>query len=125
MKCGKCGAKEIEFNFTKGKISCKFCGYLIDENISNPEINFETKKFGKKEIKGKIIHKQNDFKMENRARQTLFKFGVRRKMTQLGSQLRISNELIESAFQLFMFSVQNKLKVSKNLHSLSISTTPS
>jgi len=48
MKCRKCGAKEIEFNFTKGRISCKFCGFLIDENISNPEINFETKKMVKK-----------------------------------------------------------------------------
>ena len=42
-------------------------------------------------------------------------------MTQLGNQLRISNENIESAFQLFIFSVQNKLKSNKSLQSLSIS----
>ena len=57
MKCGKCGATEIEFNFVKGKISCNFCGYLIDENISNPEINFESKKNGQKEFRGQMIKK--------------------------------------------------------------------
>jgi transcription initiation factor TFIIIB Brf1 subunit/transcription initiation factor TFIIB len=121
MKCGKCGATEIEFNFVKGKISCNFCGYLIDENISNPEINFESKKNGQKEFRGQMIQKipfQNNEKTMSPA---LLKFGIRRKMTQLGNQLRISNENIESAFQLFIFSVQNKLKSNKSLQSLSIS----
>jgi transcription factor IIIB subunit 2 len=121
MKCGKCGAKDIDFNFTKGKISCKFCGYLIDENISNPEINFEAKKYGQKEIRGQIIQKPSLFPIEKTPSPTLLKFGVRRKMTQLGNQLRINNEHIESAFQLFLFSLQNKLKSGKSLHSLSIS----
>jgi len=121
MKCGKCGATEIEFNFVKGKISCNFCGYLIDENISNPEINFESKKNGQKEFRGQMIQKipfQNNEKTMSPA---LLKFGIRRKMTQLGNQLRISNENIESAFQLFIFSVQNKLKSNRSLQSLSIS----
>ena len=121
MKCRKCGAKEIDFNFTKGRISCKFCGFLIDENISNPEINFETKKNGQKEIRGQLIRKQNVFKISQQKSPALFTFGVRRKLTQLGTQLRISNEYIESAFKLFIFSINNKFKIRKSLHSLSIS----
>jgi len=121
MKCGNCGAREIDFNFSKGKISCKFCGYLIDENISNPEINFEAKKSGQKEVRGQIITKPFLSRLERNNSPTLLKFGIRRKMTQLGNQLRICNEHIESAFQLFAFSLQNKLKSSKSLNSLSIS----
>jgi len=121
MKCGKCGAKEIDFNFSKGKISCKFCGYLIDENISNPEIHFETKKFGQKEIRGQMVQKSHTFKSEKQISPALLRYGIRRKMTQLGNQLRISNEHIELAFQLFLFSLQKKLKSGKSLHSLSIS----
>ena len=121
MKCGKCGATEIEFNFVKGKISCNFCGYLIDENISNPEINFESKKNGQKEFRGQMIQKIPFQNNEKTVSPALLKFGIRRKMTQLGNQLRISNENIESAFQLFIFSVQNKLKSNKSLQSLSIS----
>lgn len=121
MKCGKCGTKDIDFNFTKGKISCKFCGYLIDENISNPEIHFEAKKYGQKEIRGQIIQKPSLFQNDKNLSPTLLKFGVRRKMTQLGNQLRITNEHIESAFQLFLFSLHNKFKSGKSLHSLSIS----
>ena len=68
MKCGKCGAREIDFNFSKGKISCKFCGYLIDENISNPEINFEAKKSGQKEVRGQIITKPFFSKLEREGR---------------------------------------------------------
>jgi transcription initiation factor TFIIIB Brf1 subunit/transcription initiation factor TFIIB len=121
MKCGKCGTTEIDFNFIKGKISCNFCGNLIDENISNPEIYFEPKKNGQKEIRGQIIQKTSHLNNEKSMSPTLLKFGIRRKMAQLGNQLRISNENIESAFELFIFSVQNKLKSNKNLHSLSIS----
>jgi len=121
MKCGKCGAREIDFNFSKGKISCKFCGYLIDENISNPELQFEAKKSNQKEVRGQIITRSIPTKIEKSISPTLLKFGIRRKMTQLGNQLRICNEHIESAFQLFAFSLQNKLKSSKSLNSLSIS----
>jgi len=121
MKCGKCGAREIDFNFLKGKISCKFCGYLIDENISNPELQFEAKKSNQKEVRGQIITRSIPTKIEKSISPTLLKFGIRRKMTQLGNQLRICNEHIESAFQLFAFSLQNKLKSSKSLNSLSIS----
>jgi len=121
MKCGKCGAREIDFDFLKGKISCKFCGYLIDENISNPELQFETKKSNQKEVRGQIIARSIPTKIEKNISPTLLKFGIRRKMTQLGNQLRICNEHIESAFQLFAFSLQNKLKSSKSLNSLSIS----
>lgn len=121
MKCGKCGTTEIDFNFIKGKISCNFCGNLIDENISNPEIYFESKKNGQKEIRGQIVQKTSTPNIEKSVSPTLLKFGIRRKMAQLGNQLRISNENIDSAFELFIFSVQNKLKSNKNLHSLSVS----
>ena len=121
MKCKKCGALEIEFNFMKGKIYCKFCGYLIEENISNPEIYFEKKKYGYKDIRGQLLQKPNFFKIQKVTSDTLLKFGIRRKMVQLGSQLRICSEYIESAFQLFIFSLQNKLKNGKTLYSQAIS----
>ena len=121
MRCKKCGATEIEFNFMKGKIYCKICGYLIEENISNPEINFQKKENGKKEIRGQLIQKPEELKIQKRNSETLLKFGIRRKMIQLGNQLRICNEYIESAFQLFAFSLQNKFKNGKKLYSQSIS----
>lgn len=121
MKCKKCGAFEIEFNFMKGKIYCRFCGYLIEENISNPEIHFEEKKYGHKEIRGQLIQKPGHLKIQKQKSETLLKFGIRRKMIQLGNQLRICNEYIESAFQLFAFGLQNKFKNGKKLYPQSIS----
>jgi transcription factor IIIB subunit 2 len=68
-----------------------------------------------------MVQKSHTFKSEKQISPALLRYGIRRKMTQLGNQLRISNEHIELAFQLFLFSLQKKLKSGKSLHSLSIS----
>lgn len=122
MKCRKCGNSEVEFDFSIGTIICNFCGYLIEENIANADLNFDIKKLSQSRIKGQII-KNLTFgkKTRNNDLTNMLNSGIRRKINQLGNSLKLQTHHNESAFKLFVFAIQKGIINNRKLHIMCIS----
>ncbi|KAJ1465911.1 tfIIB-brf [Baffinella frigidus] len=122
MKCTKCGNREVEFDFSIGTIICNFCGFLIEENIANSDLNFDIKNFSQSRIKGQII-KNLSFgkKTRNNDLTNILNSGIRRKINQLGNSLKLQTYHNESAFKLFVFAIQKGIINNRKLHIMCIS----
>mmetsp|Transcript_58079 Transcript_58079/g.136416 ORF Transcript_58079/g.136416 Transcript_58079/m.136416 type:complete len:412 (+) Transcript_58079:80-1315(+) len=122
MKCGKCGGKDLEFNFLAGKIFCSFCGFLIEENISNPEISFDKNGSFKKSIRGQMVQSsEKNLYSEKAPSGPLIQAGIQRRLSQMGSLLKLTTWHIEAAFRLFIFANQQGFFQNRKMDILCIS----
>nr|UXY87151.1 TFIIB related factor hBRF [Cryptomonas sp.] len=122
MKCEKCGNDDIKFEFSVGKISCKLCGFVIEEGILNPEISFNQSGYGKKTANGQIL--------KNLTRKTIctvnktkdfFLTSAKRKINQLCNTFKLNLRFQDSAIRLFILALHRGIIQGRKLQALCIS----
>ncbi|CAC27089.1 TFIIB related factor hBRF [Guillardia theta] len=99
MICYECKNKEIFFDYKNGKIICNCCGYVIKEDISNPDLNFIKENKSSTKLEGKIIStKINHFKNNNQNLNS----GIKRKFHIYGNLLNLNQINIEKSMTLYL-----------------------
>ena len=122
MKCEKCGNEDLQYEITAGKISCNFCGFLIEECILNPDISFNQNKFNKITANGYTVTTNNENKNKFISKATEFIFiSAKRKINQIGNSLKLSSKFQDSAFRLFVFASNRGFIQGRKLQALCIS----
>ena len=122
MKCEKCGNQDLKYDFTAGKISCNFCGFLIEESILNPDISFNQCDFNKIKTNGHVvtITNQNKASVVNKSTEFIF-ISAKRKINQIGNSLKLGSKFQDSAFRLFIFASHRGFVQGRKLQALCIS----
>nr|UXY88136.1 TFIIB related factor hBRF [Cryptomonas curvata] len=122
MKCEKCGNEDIKYEFTAGKITCNFCGFIIEECILNPDISFNQSDLSKVTANGHLIVSNNEKKSNFMNKSTEFIFiSAKRKINQLGNSLKLCSKFQDSAFRLFMFASHKGVVQGRKIQALCIS----
>nr|UXY87638.1 TFIIB related factor hBRF [Cryptomonas curvata] len=122
MKCEKCGNQDLKFDFVAGKVSCNFCGFLIEESILNPDISFNQCDLSKMKANGSIISIIHQNKVNCVSKTTEFIFiSAKRKINQIGNSLKLGSKFQDSAFRLFMFASYKGFIQGRKLQALCIS----
>jgi len=123
MKCIKCGTTDINYDFSEGKIACKFCGFLIEENLSNPEISYEGKDRGKFSINGQFVRNTDGIMTGSKIKcNDLILSGAKRKINQLGHSLKVKGAFNDEAFRFFILATQKGVSGGQKLLNLCISS---
>mmetsp|Transcript_25264 Transcript_25264/g.63782 ORF Transcript_25264/g.63782 Transcript_25264/m.63782 type:complete len:423 (+) Transcript_25264:58-1326(+) len=123
MKCTKCGGIEINFNFAEGKIICKFCGFLFEENISNPEISYEGKDKKNFSIKGQFVRNSNtNFTSNKNKFNEIILSSAKRKINQIGQSLKLKGSFLDEAFRFFILATQRGFINGQKLQNLCVSS---
>ena len=122
MKCEKCGNEDIKYEFIAGKITCNFCGFIIEECILNPDISFNQNDLSKVTANGHLIVSNNEKTSNFMNKSTEFIFiSAKRKINQLGNSLKLCSKFQDSAFRLFMFASHKGFVQGRKLQALCIS----
>jgi len=123
MKCTKCGSVEITFNFTEGKIICKFCGFLFEENISNPEVFFEGKDKKNFSMNGQFVRKSNINSLTDKNKfNDLVLSSAKRKINQIAQSLKLKGSFQDEAFKFFILATQKGFINGQKLQNLCVSS---
>ncbi|ABW98074.1 tfIIB-brf (nucleomorph) [Hemiselmis andersenii] len=123
MKCIKCGGGEINFNFTEGKIICKFCGLLLEENISNPEITFEGKDKKNFSLNGQFVRNSNINSLSYKNKfNDLVLSSAKRRINQISHSLKLKGSFQDEAFKFFILATQRGFINGQKLQNLCVSS---
>lgn len=122
MNCSKCGSKELDFNFSEGKIACTFCGCLLEDNLVNPELTFETKDTEKHTMNGKFVRNSSQSSLINpKYRNTeIILSSARRKINQLSNLLKLQISHQEEAHRFFVFLFQRGVVLGHKMENVCI-----
>lgn len=121
MKCLKCGNNEIDFNFSEGKIFCNFCGFLMEDNIINPDISFDRKNSRKSSINGQFVKNSSQIFSKRFRFNEIILFNAKRKIIQISNSLKLKASEQDEAFRLFLFATQRGLIQKQILQNLCVS----
>jgi transcription factor IIIB subunit 2 len=122
MNCTRCGSKEIDFNFSEGKIACTFCGCLLEDNLINPELTFETKNTEKHTMNGKFVRNSlQSSRVDPAYRNTeIILSSARRKINQVSNLLKLQISHQEEAHRFFVFLFQKGVVLGHKMENVCI-----
>jgi transcription factor IIIB subunit 2 len=107
----------------EGKIICKFCGFLLDENISNPDISFEGKEKKIFSLNGQLVRRINSDSFSNKIKfNDLVLSSARRKINQLAQTLKLKGFFQDEAYRIFILATQKGFINRQKLQNLCVSS---
>eukprot|EP00058_Branchiostoma_floridae_P019068 XP_002604557.1 hypothetical protein BRAFLDRAFT_220499 [Branchiostoma floridae] len=116
--CKNCGCSDIDFDQARGDAVCTGCGSVLEDNIIVSEVTFaesgdRTSVIGQfvsaddgKGNAGMVRGFHHGFGKESRA---ITLQNGKRKITQLGHQLKLNQHCLDTAFNFFKMAVNKKL----------------
>ncbi|KAI8479474.1 transcription factor TFIIIB subunit brf1 [Branchiostoma belcheri] len=116
--CKNCGCSDIDFDQARGDAVCTGCGSVLEDNIIVSEVTFQesgdrTSVIGQfvsaddgKGNAGMVRGFHHGFGKESRA---ITLQNGKRKITQLGHQLKLNQHCMDTAFNFFKMAVNKKL----------------
>lgn len=123
MRCMKCGINEIKFNFSEGKIICGFCGFLMEENLSNPDLSFEGKMRGNFSVNGQFIRNSRDSTSINKNKfNDIILSSAKRKINQMSHSLKLKGSYQDEAMKFFILAIQKGFSNGKKFQNLCASS---
>uniref|UniRef100_A0A915EHS2 B-related factor 1 n=1 Tax=Ditylenchus dipsaci TaxID=166011 RepID=A0A915EHS2_9BILA len=100
--CPFCNSSEIDDDPTRGEVICMNCGTVLEESVIVSDVQFQ-ERGGASEVVGQFVGEEQD---DSRAK-TFFK--GKKKIQEVGSQLRINQSCMDTAYNYFKMCVRKKI----------------
>lgn len=116
--CSHCGCTEIDSDPSRGDAVCTNCGSVLEDQIIVSEIQFEDNAGGGSSVIGQFVSSDGSkphslginfpHGIKRESRTVTYENG-RRSLQQVGSQLRLNQHCIDTAFNFFKMAVNKRL----------------
>ncbi|CAH1791724.1 unnamed protein product [Owenia fusiformis] len=116
--CSHCGCSDIDTDPARGDAVCTGCGSVLEDQIIVSEVQFEENRLGGASVIGQFVSSEGNkghsmgsgfhhgFGKESRA---ITLQNGKRKIQQLGGQLRLNSHCIDTAYNFFKMAVSRRL----------------
>ncbi|XP_071151346.1 transcription factor IIIB 90 kDa subunit-like [Mytilus edulis] len=116
--CSHCGCTDIDTDPARGDAVCTNCGSVLEDQIIVSEIQFEDNAGGGSSVIGQFVSSDGSkphslginfpHGIKRESRTVTYENG-RRSIQQVGSQLRLNQHCIDTAFNFFKMAVNKRL----------------
>ncbi|KAL3314321.1 transcription factor TFIIIB subunit brf1 [Cichlidogyrus casuarinus] len=100
MKCPQCGSTDFDEDRARADVICLGCGFVVGENAISNEVEFVETAGGAAAAVGRFVSDESQLN-ENKASRAITEANARKRIETICGQLRLTGDVITSAFRFY------------------------